>query len=224
MTGHVVVLFNTTRFLQKQYELFQKNIWGQFIVIDNSTDSEVQFQAFEFCRQRNIRYIPTRLTECDFSKSHGLACNLAYYHLHKEYEILGFYDHDIFPVQSIDIESLMNKKVIAGVIQERKGIKYMWPGLTIINNQFVDANAVDFMPSTINGAGVDTGGEIYRIFSQLPESAYHLFAERPFDRLTKIYLDLQEPEPCFLHLRNGSNWQNEENIEQRIDEFMSLLP
>lgn len=220
MTAHVVILFNTIRYLEKQYELFSRFMQGQFIIIDNSTDTEVAYNAYNFCRGKNIRYIKTDFVEGDYSKSHALACNRAYYILHKEYEILGFYDHDLFPVKEIDINKLMENKVLAGVPQIREEVTYMWPGLTILNNKLIDQRAVDFSPSP----GIDTGGEISKIFRQLPENAYHLFAERPNDTHSKIYLDIQEPEPCFIHLINGSNWKNEENFNERIEQVFNILP
>lgn len=219
MIGHVIILFNTTRFLAKQYELFTKHIQGQFIVVDNSTKPEVIHEVHHFCRNNNIRLIKPDFQEGDFSRSHGMACNYAYEMLNKDYEILGFYDHDLFPVFDIDIKSLMQGKVIAGVPQITSET-YLWAGLTIINNETIDKAAVDFMPSP----GKDTGGEISRIFKHLPETAYHLFAERPEDKVTKIYFDIESKEPCFLHLRNGSGWKQEEGREQRVNEFMNTLP
>lgn len=218
MTALLTILFNTDRFLRKQYELFSKHLDGQFIVLDNSTDSAVSININDFCRARNIRYIRTQFNERDSSRSHGLACNEAYKIL-KDYDIIGYFDHDLFPIADVNISELMKDKVIAGVPQFREEITYFWAGFVIINNNLIDRNAVDFMPSP----GLDTGGEIHRIMKHLPQSSYHFFAERPNDELTKISFDIEAKEPCFIHFRNGSNWANEPNYEERINRLMGLL-
>lgn len=223
MTGAVTVLFNTDRFLIKQFQLFKKYVYADFIVCDNSTDVQASNRIQSYASQNGIRYIKTYFEERDSSRSHGMALNEVYKELRDKYNILGFFDHDLFPIQGFDINDLMKDKVIAGVPQIKGAVTYLWAGLVILNNDQIDKTAVDFMPSTIDGVGVDTGGELNKIWKHLPPDKYHFFAERPNDDVTRIYYDLVKEEPLFLHWRNGSNWANEATYEQRIDRLMQTI-
>lgn len=217
------IVFNTDRFIKKQWELYRKFTDAHFIIVDNSTDEAISERLYKFAKENHIRYIRTIFEERDFSRSHGLACNRAYFHLHKEYELIFFSDHDLFLVQPFNISELMKDKVIAGVPQIKNDITYLWAGLVIINNRLIDRNALDFMPS--QNEQLDTGGELSKIFRHLPKDKYHLFAERPQEEKTNIFIDVEENEnPLFIHLRNGSDWKKETGYEERIGRLLDSLP
>lgn len=216
--GIVSILFNTARFLPKQFSQYKKFVDGEFIVVDNSNDFVASNEIFKYAKANGLTYLQPLIQEGDFSRSHGKACNWAFWKLHEIFDLLLFTDHDLFPIRPLELNFMLDK-VIAGVPQTKNGEIYLWAGLVAINTRLVDKSALDFMPLS----GMDTGGELNKVFKQLPKDKYHLFAERPQADYSDIYFDDQVQEPTFIHFRNGSNWANETQYEQRIEKLMQKI-
>lgn len=212
-----IITFNTSAYLVRQFQLFEKYIGGYIVVVDNSSNSNAAKEIEEICEKYGRQYIRLNNQEGDASRSHALALNEAYWLLNIPYDVLMLADHDIFPVNYFNVPDFMKDLVIAGVPQIRGEITYLWAGLVLINNLKVDKKLIKFDTSE----GLDTGGKLHRLLKTLPETAYKYLDE--FQKKTTEGHEYSLIGDKFIHLLNGSNWRGDLEHEKRVNSILKLL-
>lgn len=212
-----IITFNTSAYLVRQFDLFQKYIGSYITVVDNSNNQNAAIEIQSICEKYGRQYIKLNNNEGDASRSHALALNEAYWLLNIPYDVLMLADHDIFPVNYFNVTDFMKDLVIAGVPQIRGDITYLWAGLVMINNLKVDKKLVKFDTQE----GLDTGGKLHRLLKTLPESAYKFLDE--FQKKTPEGYEYSMIADKFIHLINGSNWKKDEKHEERINAIFKQI-
>lgn len=224
---NAIITFNTSRFLQRQYDLFKKHVQGDFVVIDNSTDYTKSAEIKAICKKNGIDYTKTQINEADHSKSHAYALNVALGLYRDAHTSILMCDHDIFPLKPIELP----QAILAGIQQIRKSPKYhgseritfnyMWPGLLYLDTKQLKGVELDFMPCEISDTFLDTGGQLFKIIAGNPDRIKY-FEEKHMETEVGIYALI---EGNWMHLIKGSNWLKEEEsvYTNRIDKLMQIL-
>lgn len=218
----IIIAFNNTKLIEKQLELIDKFCMDEHdvIIFDNSSLIQIElpwkenhlYHKFEFGDYNNP------------SDSHSLALNAAYQMYADNYDKILFLDHDNFPIKSFSINEILHEKFINGLGQGNEK-KYWWPGCLAFNSIFIEKKLVDF--STNQEFGLDTGGNLYKlqrtdigIFSgYMNEKQYPnpYYTKEPYNFYTTINDDM------FLHFTNASNWNKQEENEERIATLYRIL-
>lgn len=228
MNAVIIVVYNQAIYLQKQIDLFRKYLVGEYdiIVADNSSDQLVSGIIANICEYNGVVYEKLDIGKHSPSVSHAKAIEYIQSQYYSSYSKIGFFDHDIFPVMQFTYEELLNSQPIAGVYQDRQNgaYKYMWPGCLIYDTRLVDLKSLKYMPCTVNGVGLDTGGELYYYLLTLDNPSYlieeHIknpyWKKTPYDFYSFIGSK-------FMHFINGSNWNNQKDNKERLETLFRIL-
>lgn len=156
--------FNNPVVVGLQDDLLRANLTDRYhwTVADNSSDRAARRSLRELCRARGIPYVGlprSPFTGRDPSRSHAEALNFVARHLAGAVgaEVVGFLDHDVFPMRPTSVVERMGPAVAYGRPQERAGTPYLWPGLLFLRVNAVDLRRCDFHP----WQGGDTGAGLY---------------------------------------------------------------
>jgi hypothetical protein len=172
----VVVAFNRPDMIEYQHIFLQKNFKNAFhyTIADNSNQPEAREALRTYCQENNLTYLslPTNPFHAPrYSDSHGAALNYVWrnYLKYRKASYIGILDHDIFPIEPIDLKETLSNQDFYGMLQvydnaELKDGKlmYLWPGLAMINQYFLANTKVNFMPK-LNG---DTGSAMHDAYCQ----------------------------------------------------------
>lgn len=172
----VSIAFNNPLVIEYQIKFIKKNIQNHYcyLVADNSTDDKAKAKIRELCLNNQVSYCelppnnPYKGTKS--SDSHGIALNWIYINYIKvrKPRYFGFIDHDIFPVEQINIADLISPAGLWGVVEEREKIWYLWPGLSFFDFSLLKGKNIDFLP----GDGGDTGAKNWKsLYSQIDKSS-----------------------------------------------------
>lgn len=223
-----IIVFNTDRYFERQYDLFKKNVEGDIILIDNSTDYFISRNLRQLTKKLGCDYIKTAVNEADFSRSHAYACTVAY-NLSDGYDTLLLADHDIFPTKPFPIH-LYNENILCGVQQMRPTnsifgaenkvyLEYMQPVLLLLNKKELQNVEVDFYPCIVRETFLDTGGGLYKIVMGNKDRC-HFFSEKHEEKDGYMYSVIERD---WIHFINGSNWKKDEEHEKRVQTLLTLL-
>lgn len=219
--GVVIVTFNTPSLIVPQLELLEKFCKDDFsiLVVDNSSDLEAA-KAIEY-HSRNHHYWKINTHEKDSSRSHAMACNMAYEALRQRFDYLLFLDHDNYPIKPFSVVEMLQNKPIGGLGQQ-KSKTYFWPGFFMVKTS--DFKELDFSVAD----GLDTGGMLWKSIEKVGAENCVFFGERHEQNS-----ELQEGKSTynfysiivdsFLHFVNGSNWAKSDNNEERINSLLNIL-
>lgn len=203
-----IITFNKPELLGTQIKHLKEYINADLKVFDNSSNFEASKVIKEISEGEGVEYIRTGFREGDSSRSHGLACNVAYDWC-KDYEITVLLDHDIFPFKHYTFKT----EGLQGIAQVRDKFVYLWPGMLAIRNEhFTD---LSFMPCTYENINLDTGGELAHLKKHF-EYVQEGYDETEGERYAVI-------DDAFMHFQNGSNWLNVDNYDERISKLMQEL-
>lgn len=172
----ITVSFNNPKIVDYQIKLFKKYIKSDFthIVCDNSNNVEKAHLIKEICINNDVTYINITTGEKanGFSDSHGRALNRIYKTVVKKRQNnFAFLDHDIFPIKDVRIEDYINETKLFGVVMERGGIWYLWPGFAFYKYDCVKDLSLNFRRyrkfNIFKVEGADTGsGNWYPLYSK----------------------------------------------------------
>lgn len=169
----VVIAFEQPWALNFLLQMAQKNFSEfQILVCDNSRDSTKKLEIKNVCEKHNTPYfdLPKYQTK-HVNRSHGVAMTWAYQNIikHIEPNIFGFIDHDLIPIEPIQIETKIKKQVIYG--QKNKGHWHywsLWAGYCFYDYAQLKNKSLNFLYDF--SRGLDTGGrnwdEIYKNYSE----------------------------------------------------------
>lgn len=226
MLGIVIITYNVPSLITRQIELINRFCKDEFeiIIIDNSTSQQAANSIKYHALQSKCRYIRTKATSHNGSESHAFAANFSYQTLRGEFDFMFYMDHDLFPVKEFSVKNILEIKMFAGIPQE-KSKTYFWPGCFMIDNRSIDQSIVDF--SVSNKLGLDTGGNLYKLIEEYGVLYCEFFDEvhvqnPDFNKSFYNFYSLIN-NGMFLHMINGSNWNNASDNEERINSLLNIL-
>lgn len=237
-----IIVYNTAQFLPKQLELMERFCVDEnytVYVVNNSPveNAEINNQIECEANKRGAVYLKT-IPDAQHSNpscSHASALNFVYREIGKNADYCLFLDHDIFPVSPFSVVEKLGNRLMAGVEQLRltaeKKIQYLWAGLLFVNNTTMteeDKDAVDFMPTSKYGIGLDTGGGIHELISRHGEKRFLFLNEKrqPNDAVVTLqnrYSYFSMVDDCWMHFINGSNWAKQKDEEGRLASLFAIL-
>lgn len=192
MLDLVTIAYNNEAVIEWQIKFIKKNLKDKYTytVADNSSSAETAQKIKTICLNNNVGYI--RLPKNPYngklpSWSHGLALNWLYKHFIKPRQAgyFGFLDHDIFPVEPVEIIKILKQFLIYGEVDYRADKWYLWPGFCFFRREFFAGKRVNFsaygLVTFSSLTGLDTGGGNWNsVYSKTPKdqvrAAEHQFA------------------------------------------------
>lgn len=223
----IIITYNQSNLLRLQVECIRKFCKDKhdIIVVDNSTNKE-DIEAIAYHAQDlGCQYLKTNASSKNGSSSHSFAANIAYDKFGKNYEYNFFLDMDCFPVKPFSVIEILDSKVMAGIGQLKNGKTYFWPGCLMLQSFVGTSNLIDFSPNS--EFGLDTGGNLYKIYESFPPASFVHFNEAYFENhnftKTKQNFYMMIFDEHFLHFGKGSNWDNQPDHEERINSLINIL-
>lgn len=232
----ITVSFNNVETIKMQYQLLDKFIKGEYeySVFDNSTKQNEREKIKSFCKKNKIRYIAlpqNPYTKTNASASHGIAlnCIFQYYIKNRKDPIyLGILDHDIFPLDTIDLAALreiLEQQGSYGLMQTREDIWYLWPGYSFFKKERYES--YDFLP----GCGGDTGASNWKtLYQNISRDKYRGALPTQYVNVSENAesTDYQQDwyemiDQKWLHMINGSGWKANSDIKHKTDKIQEKL-
>ena len=209
--GIFVVAFNNSVFTERQIISLKKYIRNNFdlVYIDNST---IETDIENVCKRYNVHY---EKNEFNFDSSnpsyhHSHSLNYLYIKYKNYFDYFVFLDHDIFLMDYLDFNNYKNN--FTGVHQERFNQGYLWPGCLYVNGR----PDLDFTPCP----GFDTGGRLKDIIKNVKYIDELKYKNQHFN---KSYYDFYSIiDNKWFHFVNGSNWNNSNNHQERLDSLFAI--
>lgn len=225
----ICITYNNPALLPLQWKLIKKNIEDpyHFLVADNSSDPKSRDAIAEFCLKNKILYIPLPPNPFkNSSQSHAVALNwlVKNYILLRKPAYFGFIDHDIFPIEAFSPAAYLSKQGVYGLYQERPPYWYLWAGFCFFNYKGFDISLFDFMPGTVNGVNLDTGGKNWdAVYAKLDKTKIN-FPTQTYENLRDGEIaqsDKLERIGAWLHSFNGSYWMKVDAKEHLLEAYLN---
>lgn len=208
----VTVAFNNSKVLEWQLSMCRQFVEDNYlhVILDNSPSCEARERNKLISLQYNAIYVPLPYnpwTGVHNSRSHGISLDWAFRHVVPQisFNVLGFLDHDIFPVAPHRLVSCMQGKLYMGVLQERPGLWYLWPGFFFIHRRALETAQLSMLPTR----KADTGGALWdKVFCQLGKEAVTFLGEQELllrdgdSRQSSYYYRIGS----WVHTVNASYW------------------
>jgi hypothetical protein len=224
----ICIAYNNPQLIPLQHRLIKKYVKGGFnyTIADNSADANARAAIKKYCSGNGVGYIA--LPENPYhtgSPSHGIAINwmLKNYIPVKRAAVVGFIDHDIFPVDIFDIKALLQNQPFYGLLQQRDKIWYLWPGFCFFRSGKVDFTKMNFIPGKINGTAVDTGGRLWKDVYSKYNMDKLIFPAESYKELRKGTIkqsDQLQVVDGWIHSINGSYWMAVEKKENLVMDYL----
>lgn len=231
----ITVAFNNLELIQYQTRFLRKFIQDPYchIIVDNSTNSTIRQQIYEYCLTNHIAYIglPTNhLNHVGPSYSHAGALNYVYKHVISKRQPYAFgqIDHDLFPTRPISIISKLSQQPIYGPLRLRERWWYLSAILSFFRFDYVQDKKVDFMPVTPDKVYLDSGGgNWYDIYSRL-DREHITFPNECIEPLREggdRHGDSLEffDDKLWLHTINGSCWKKINKQSEKSNQIRAYL-
>jgi hypothetical protein len=224
----VCVTYNNPDLIKHQVALLKKYFTGTYnlVIADNSSDRKCREKLSAFCKSEKLTYISLPHNPYTTgSQSHAASVNwvLQNYILHKQPAYFGFIDHDIFPVEPFSIDTILQKQAVYGLLQQRAQLWYLWAGFCFFNFSKFDCSKMDFMPGTVNGINLDTGGKNWDlIYSKINRDTIE-FPTQTYKNLRAgdvAQSDKLEIIGNWVHSFNGSYWMKVDKKEHLLEQYL----
>lgn len=236
----ITIAFNNAKVIALHNQYTAKYLTGHIthIVVDNSTDKRQSQAIREVCEASKVPYVRLHRNRMDIfsgSYSHAAALNWSYRHIimPRQPYGFGFIDHDIFPITPIDIARKLSIQPLYGAQRKRNGMWYLSAIMFFLRYELTDQKQVSFMPMTIDGTYLDTGGSNWSsIYSGLDEQNLHFVSERmeSFREGENRHQDQVElfDDDRWVHTINGSYWKKiavvkEDILEELVRQYERRL-
>lgn len=214
-------VFNRPDLLQKQIDCFKKFFVGDYeinVVCDYRDDQYVEtFKTI--CADNDVKFYPHK-SKSNLSPSayHGASVTWAYNEIMLK-DCLDDYiltvDHDMFLIDKFNLLDYMKNYPVSGHLQERGDVKYVWPGLTMLDISKVKDIQFNFLPCFAEGEMLDTGGGTYALLKEfefkpsgIEYPDFYNGIDLKDDALTGGFGFELLCDGVFLHSRNACNWHN----------------
>lgn len=194
------------------------------LVFDNSRRAEARVAIERVCRERDTPYLalPPNSTR-HVNRSHGMAVTWVYRNVVRSIRprIFGFIDHDLIPLQSVNVAARMGSQPIYGMPLQRKWAWQLWAGYCFFDYAQVGRLPLNFLYDFSNG--LDTGGRnwhcLYRNMrrSELRLGLSHILNIQDVER--GQMQPMQIVDDCWYHIGGVSyndNFSSKATFAQRL--------
>jgi hypothetical protein len=179
------------------------------IVFDNSRCAEARIEIERVCRNRSVPYLalPPNPTSHP-NRSHGLAMTWIWHNVVKAIRpaISGFIDHDVIPLQKVELAKILKRQPFYGVPYVGKCAWSLWAGFCFYGFVEVASLPLNFMNDF--SRGVDTGGRNWKCLYKTHDYRKLQFAElRFYDVLGDLAGqpgELEVIDQSWLHIGGGN--------------------
>lgn len=206
-TVAAIINFQSPQFVVEQVLRIEKCLKPDHVVVfDNSRNDDFCADIQEQANLCGVEYVRLNFDEGDGSRHHGMALNAAYQQLKSDYEIIGLFDHDVFPFKESDIFERAKDYVFCGLKQVKEDKEYFHPGTIFLNTYKLSGEKIDFSPIP----GMDTGGQLWDIIKFLKHNQTLAFSYQ-----FEPTLEYEIVNDCLMHFVKGSNWNKGDEIKHR---------
>lgn len=235
------VAFNNEKYIEYQIKLVRKFIRDphvSFIVADNSSIPEKRKIISSLCQKYEVGYISVPdsmiIRYPGGSYAHGTTLNWLFYCVVKirKPRFFGFLDHDLYPIAPISIKEKLNNRDFYGYPIDKTDGWWLWAGLCFFDFNKVGKLPLNFIPYTVNGTYLDTGGANFPVLYQKYQlKSLNLPGCENIQIMdgTEYHTNyVQVMDGCWLHTINGSNWkgvspEDQQKKEQAIDDKLQQI-
>lgn len=160
-------------FIEYQYESVKNNIGKKtkYTVFNNAADNNIREKIDKVCESLGVE---SYMVYGDYTKNsspiHADAMNAIWrYYLNTKKEGILWIDGDMFFINPIDIETLLEKYDLGycPVYRKENTIECMWTGVLFFNLYTIQRN-IDFSLTVIDNIQTDTAGMTYWYLKQYP--------------------------------------------------------
>jgi hypothetical protein len=229
-------VFNRPDLLQKQINCFKKFFIGdcEINVVCDYRDEQYVETFKTICYDNGVKFYQHK-SESNLSSSayHGASVTWAYNKIMLK-DCLDDYvlivDHDMFLIDKFNLVDYMKNYAVSGSLQQRGDVKYVWPGLTMLDISKVKDIEFDFLPCVGDGQMLDTGGGTYALVKKVEFKPFGVEYPESFGSIElstvddgygfELHLD-----QTFLHFRNACSWHNNYQVleNSRKNEVLNLM-
>ncbi len=220
------IAFNNPTVIELQDRLLRRNVCDPYhwTVVDNSSDRRARRAIARFCNERGIAYlrVPSNpYTGRDPSRSHAEALNYVVRRCTRRLAapVIGFLDHDVFPVRDVNITERIGSAVAYGRRRERGGTWYLWPGLLFLRWAEVDVRSLDFHPRD----GGDTGAGLFRAVYRELAPAQVVYTSDQARTLGAGEGNRYEMFDEWMHAVNASRWRPTARTDEQIVDLVDRV-
>lgn len=226
-------------FIEIQYKTFKKFLTDEyeFVVFNDARNSHIRQQVNTTCQKLHIRCIeiPQAIHDKpylqrnpgeDFNNPCARCANVVQYSLDmlgfKHDDIVAIVDSDLFLVKEFSIVNYMKDYDIAGLLQSRGNIDYLWNGIAFFNmNSLPDKETINFNCGFINNTATDVGGFIYYYFKNHPQIRIAYVNQHHSGYFAcDVCQQYDAYTPC---IHNANTWKKQ-GIPEKIINFMQKGP
>jgi hypothetical protein len=217
-------VFNRPDILQYQIDCFKNYLKDdyEFNVVYDTRDSEFLEQFQDICNRNGVtlhHHISQPGNTPSFYNSDAIQWTYNNVIIKDEKDcFVVILDHDNFLIESFSINDFMKKCDLAGCVQTRGSVEYVWQGLIFFRKSSIAQENFDFYPQEVEGQLLDSCGGTYKLIRNPNIRFIPTSVEYP-DNYESI--DLKDSSSSnggyemelhldgkFLHFRNACNWHN----------------
>ena len=217
-------VFNRPDILQYQIDCFKNYLKDdyEFNVVYDTRDSEFLEQFQDICNCNGVtlhHHISQPGNTPSFYNSDAIQWTYNNVIIKDEKDcFVVILDHDNFLIESFSINDFMKKCDLAGCVQTRGSVEYVWQGLIFFRKSSIAQENFDFYPQEVEGQLLDSCGGTYKLIRNPNIRFIPTSVEYP-DNYGSI--DLKDSSSSnggyemelhldgkFLHFRNACNWHN----------------
>lgn len=227
-------VFNRPDILSKQIECFKKFFIGEYNlnIVCDYRDEKYLDEFKEICKSEEVTFYEHKSQEgLGPSDYHGGCVSWAYQNCMKGKDGYALIvDHDMFLVEEFNLEQYMEHYDVAGCLQERGDVKYVWCGMVLLDLKSVEEYNFHFSPAVVRGEMLDSGGGTVELVENLRFKDTGVEYPDSFENIDlstvdegygfELHLD-----GMFLHHRNACGWHNQYQVVEnsRKKEVLNLM-
>lgn len=217
-------VFNRPDILQYQIDCFKNYLKDdfEFHVVYDTRDNEFLEQFKEICDRNSIalhHHISQPGNTPSFYNSDAIQWTYNNVILQDSEDcFVVILDHDNFLIESFSVNEFMENCDLAGCVQTRGSVEYVWQGLIFFRKSALEKEDFDFYPQHVEGQLLDSCGGTYKLIRSSNIRFTPTDVEYPDN-----YRDINLKDPSvsnggyemelhldgkFLHFRNACNWHN----------------
>ena len=171
---------NRPDFVEIQDKLFKKFLKDDYVfhVVDDSLDEDISKEFSTICTDNNINYYRKSQNKNKKFDSPIAGARHATETIQWTYDniikkdckedIVLFCDSDMFLFDDFSAQDYMKDEIIAGALQVRGHVNYIWNGLMLFDMKKIteiDSN-LNFSDGVVDGCSTDIGGHLYYWFKK----------------------------------------------------------
>ena len=218
------IAFNRPDILKYQIDSFRTYIQDdlEFHVVYDTRDNEHLEEFSRICEENNVslhHHISQPGNTPSFYNSDAIQWTYDRFIKPDEEDFIALIlDHDVFLIEEFDVSEFMDGYDLAGLIQTRGSVEYVWQGLIFFRKSSLDDLDFDFYPQAVDGQMLDSCGGTYKLLRNdkirfkptdvtYPDDYQGINLKDPSNSNGGYEMELHVDQK-FLHSRNACNWHN----------------